>query len=78
MKNRGTVVLFFSALTVVLLAATLNAVNAAAIYAYIQSAYASQGPEYITFETLGDCHKYVKQNSDFYEKSDCKKGAPPG
>ena len=47
------------------------------VVAFIQSADASEGPVYVTFSSIGDCHKYVKENSDFYDKSDCVKGTPP-
>jgi hypothetical protein len=68
-----------SILSMLAISATLTEVTAArgAVVAYIQTADASQGPRYITFESLGDCHKYVKENSDFYDKSDCKRGSPP-
>lgn len=49
-----------------------------AVVAYLPSADAGQGPQYETFSSLGDCHKYVKENAAVgYVKSDCQKGTPP-
>ena len=77
MKNNGTIVVS-AVLSILIIGATVNIVEAlaSAVY-YLGTADASQGPRYIIFDSLGDCHKYVKQNSDLYDKSDCKKGSPP-
>ena len=49
-----------------------------AVVAYLPSADAGQGPQYVTFSSLGDCYKYVKENTELgYVKSDCQKGTPP-
>ena len=49
-----------------------------AVVAYVQTAEAGQGPQYVTFSSLGDCHNYVKENAALgYVKSDCQKGTPP-
>ena len=79
MKNNGPIAML-SVVSVLVIGATLNAVDAArlsAVVAYVQTADASHGPRYITFESIGDCHQYVKQNSELYDKSDCQKGTPP-
>ena len=79
MKNNGPIVLL-SVLSVLVIGATLNAADAvrvSAVVAYLPSADASQGPRYITFESVGDCHQYVKENNGLYDKSDCQKGTPP-
>jgi hypothetical protein len=60
----------------------LRASNAAAlrsaVTAFLPSADAGQGPQYVTFSSLGDCYKYVKENTELgYVKSDCQKGTPP-
>jgi hypothetical protein len=49
-----------------------------AVVAYVQTADAGQGPQYVTFSSWGDCIKYVKENAALgYVKSDCQKGTPP-
>jgi len=54
------------------------AARLSAVVAYLQTADAGQGPQYETFNSLGDCHKYVKENAELgYVKSDCQKGTPP-
>ncbi len=77
MKCNGIIVVS-AVLSILIIGATVSTVEAlSAVGAFVQSAYASQEPEYITFDSVGDCHKFVKQNSDLYDKSDCQKGTPP-
>ena len=77
MKNNGIVVLSF-VLSLLIIGAIVGTVEALrAVVAYLPTADASQGPRYITFDSIGDCHQYVKQNSELYDKSDCQKGTPP-
>lgn len=78
MKNIG-IIAVLSILSILIVGATVNqaAARLSAVVAYLTTAEASQGPRYITFDNLGDCHTYVKENSELYDKSDCKKGTPP-
>ena len=60
-----------------ILGASDAAARVSAVVAYLQTADAGQGPQYETFGSLGDCHKYVKDNAELgYVKSDCQKGTP--
>jgi hypothetical protein len=76
MKCNGTIVLS-AVLSTLIIGAIVSAVEARAVVAYLPTADASQGPRYITFESVGECHQYVKENNDLYDKSDCQKGTPP-
>jgi hypothetical protein len=49
-----------------------------ATVASVQVAYAGKEPQWLTFDSLGECHQFVKDNPDLeLQKKDCIRGPPP-
>jgi hypothetical protein len=80
LTNKGTIIglLLAASLGFVTIAGfSSSAFALSAVVAYLPSAEAGQGPHYITFDSIGKCHQFVKDNADLYAKDDCQKGLPP-
>jgi hypothetical protein len=74
---RWSGLLLASVVTVTAIFTATPAAGLSAVVAYLPTAEAGQGPSYIIFDSKHDCYKYVKENSELYEKKDCQIGTPP-